>query len=73
MIEQSVMAGKTSTTVLEPLFVYGVKPEVHGGVFFAGDGASVVYPAGCGVAVYNIKVRLYMLYLIKWDTVLWYF
>ena len=47
---------KSSSTVLEPLFVYGVKPEVNGGVFFSSDGASVVYPAGCGVAVYNVKV-----------------
>ena len=42
---------------LDPLFVYGVKPEVRGGIYFAADNASVIYAAGCGVAQYNSKVR----------------
>ncbi len=43
---------------LEPLFVYGVKPDVRGGIFFASDGATVMYPAGCGVALFNAKVSI---------------
>ena len=40
------------------MFVYGVKPDVCGGIFFAGDGTSIVYPAGCGVAKYDTKVHM---------------
>ena len=48
---------RIQSSTLEPLFVFGVKPEVHGGIFFAGDNVNLLYAAGCGVAVYNTKVR----------------
>ena len=47
--------GPEPPSALEPLFVYGVKPDVHGGVTFARDNASVIYPAGCGIAMYDTK------------------
>lgn len=41
---------------LEPMFVYGVKPDVRGGIFFGSDHSSLFYAAGSGVAKYNTKV-----------------
>ena len=41
---------------LDPLFVYGVKPEVRGRIFFGSDSTSLIYAAGSGVAKYNTKV-----------------
>ena len=43
---------------LNPLFVYGVKPEVHGGIFFSGDNTTLLYPSGCGISLYDSKVEL---------------
>ena len=40
---------------LEALFVYGVKPDVHGGIFFAGDNSTLLYASGCGISMYNSK------------------
>ena len=42
---------------ISPLFVYGVKQDVLGGIHFAADGASVVYAAGCGVALFDSGSR----------------
>ena len=41
---------------LDPLFVYGVKPEVSGGIHFSNDNTSLLYPSGCGIAIYDSKV-----------------
>lgn len=50
-------ARRPSPSSLDPLFVYGVKPEVRGGLSFAGDSnASLIYPAGCGIAVFDTRV-----------------
>ena len=49
--------GDSRRARLDPLFVYGVKPEVRGGIHFAADNVSVIYAAGCGVAQYNSKDR----------------
>lgn len=43
---------------IRPLFVYGVKPDVHGGIFFAADNVNLWYVAGCGIAVYSTKVLI---------------
>lgn len=41
---------------IEPLFVYGVKPDVRGGLYFAADNVTLLYPAGCGIAQFDSKV-----------------
>jgi hypothetical protein len=48
----------SSPATLSPLFVYGVKPDVKGGIYFGSDNVSVIYAAGCGIAQYNSKVKL---------------
>ena len=37
-------------------FVFGPQ-DVRGGIHFAADGASVVYAAGCGVALFDSESR----------------
>lgn len=39
---------------LEPLFTYGVKPNVFGGVHFTRSDA-LLYPSGCGISLYAMK------------------
>ena len=34
-----------------------MKPEVRGGLSFAADNNSLLYPAGCGIAVFDTRVR----------------
>ena len=39
---------------LEPLFTYGVKPDVFGGVHFTRSDV-LLYPSGCGISMYAMK------------------
>ena len=39
---------------LEPLFTYGVKPNVYGGVHFTRTDI-LLYPSGCGLSLYAMK------------------
>ena len=39
---------------LEPLFTYGVKPNVFGGVYFTRSDI-LLYPSGCGISMYAMK------------------
>ena len=39
---------------LEPLFTYGVKPDVFGGVHFTRNDV-LLYPSGCGISLYAMK------------------
>ena len=39
---------------LEPLFTYGVKPHVKGGVHFT-KSDTLLYPSGCGISLYATK------------------
>ena len=39
---------------LEPLFTYGVKPDVFGGVHFTRSDI-LLYPSGCGISMYQMK------------------
>lgn len=41
---------------LEPLFTYGVKPNVHGGVHFTKND-TLLYPSGCGISLYSTKEK----------------
>jgi hypothetical protein len=49
-------AGPVCAT-LEPLFTYGVKPKVHGGVHFTKKD-TLLYPSGCGIALYSASDKL---------------
>lgn len=52
-----VAAHYKTQPALNPLFVYGVKPEVRGGIYFSGDNATLLYPSGCGISLYDSKVH----------------
>ena len=41
---------------LEPLLTYGVKPDVHGGLYFTKTD-TVIYPSGCGISLYSAKEK----------------
>ena len=41
---------------LEPLLTYGVKPDVHGGLYFTKTD-TVIYPSGCGISLYTAKEK----------------
>ncbi len=64
-IEEAPIVERPKPSTLEPLFVYGVKPEVRGGIYFAKDTTSVIYPAGCGIALYDIKVTSLSIRLVR--------
>ena len=46
--------GSPVCATLEPLFTYGVKPDVFGGVHFTRSDI-LLYPSGCGIALYAMK------------------
>ena len=46
--------GGPVAATLEPLFTYGVKPDVHGGVHFTRSD-TLLYPSGCGISLYSTK------------------
>ena len=37
---------------VDPLFTYGVKPGVKGGLYFTKID-TLIYPAGCGISLYS--------------------
>ena len=45
---------KTVFATVEPLFTYGVKPNVNGGVYFTKTD-TLLYPSGCGISLYSTK------------------
>ena len=46
--------GGPVAATLQPLFTYGVKPDVHGGVHFTRSD-TLLYPSGCGISLYSTK------------------
>jgi hypothetical protein len=53
MSEDGVKSEPVCAT-LEPLFTYGVKPDVFGGVHFTRSDV-LLYPSGCGISMYGMK------------------
>ena len=43
---------KVKFATVDPLFTYGVKPGVKGGLYFTKID-TLIYPAGCGISLYS--------------------